>query len=252
MKSKIIIIILTLILNKGLSAEENNKIIKLTSINWEPFSGQNLKNHGFISEIVEQSFKKVNFKVEFHYFPWKRALWLTKNGYYHGLMDAYWSKDRILDFIYSDVVWRVKEDFISYKENAFNYYGTINSLSYMKIGALRGSLQHKELEKANVIVQPLADLDKLIKMFIAKRIKIILVPRSIFFYYLKKIDPKFDTDEIQIIKPSYKIYDMYVVFSRKKKNHKKLTKEFNRGLKLIKKDGTYEKIIKKHKLNLKN
>lgn len=77
-----------------------------------------------------------------------------------------------------------------------------------------------------------------------------MIPRGLFFYHLERIDPQFSRSLIKILKPPFKIYDMYVAFSKRKPGYEQLTVDFNRGLKLIKADGTYEKILQKHNITL--
>ena len=82
------------------------------------------------------------------------------------------------------------------------------------------------------------------------RVDSIIIPRNMFFYHAKSIDPDFVPTDVEIIKPAYKVYDMYVAFSKLKPNYKQLTADFNKGLKIIKKDGSYDAILKKHNVSV--
>ena len=226
------------------------KTIQLATINWEPYTGEALPAQGFFSELVTESLMREGYHVEFKYYPWPRALAYTKNGHVHGLMDAYWKKDRIQFLEYPDVVWKVKEEFITLRGNPVTYTGTLASLKGFAIGVLRGSAQAEELKVAGLQTEEIAHQVQNVKKLLEKHINAVLMPKSVFFYHLEQIAPQFDRTRIVILKPPYKIYDMYVAFSKQKPGCKQLTADFNKGLYRIKADGTYEKILHKHHVRL--
>lgn len=226
------------------------KTVKLSTINWEPYTGKKLTNQGFFSELVTESFARTGYRVEYYYRPWARALKEAKEGKADGVMVAYWKKDRTKFLNYPDVVWKVKEEFIALQKNPIAYNGKLSSLKGYKIGVLNRSAQAAEIEAAGVRIEPVSDQIQNVKKLLAGRIDAMVVPRSIFFYHLERIDPDFNHSRIKIVKPPFKTYDMYVAFSKLNPRYEQLTADFNRGLKLIKTDGTYEKILQKHHISL--
>lgn len=224
--------------------------ILLSTINWEPYTGESLPNHGFFSEIVTESFSRVGFRVKYQYRTWKRALYEAQNGAVHGVMDAYWKEDRVKFLSYPDVVWVVKEEFITLQDKPVTYAGTLADLEGAAIGILRGSVQAEELQNAGLRTVLVNDQTQNVRMLLKGRFDAMLIPRNIFFYHLKRLDPQFDLARVKILEPPYKRYNMYVAFSKQKPNYAQLTADFNRGLNLIKTDGTYEKILQKHQILL--
>lgn len=49
------------------------KLISLTSAEYPPYYGKELNNQGPVTEIVNQAFAKVGYKVMIDFFPWARA-----------------------------------------------------------------------------------------------------------------------------------------------------------------------------------
>lgn len=251
MKKQIVTVVLTLMMTALISSVVRaEQVVRLSTINWEPYTGENLPDNGFFSEIVTESFARVGYRVEFHYRPWARALMETKEGRFHGLMVAYWKEDRVEFLNYSDVVWKVREEFIALRENPITYDGTLTSLKGYTIGILNKSAQAEELKAAGLETRPISDQVQNVKKLLAGRIDSMLIPRGIFFYHLERIDPQFDRGLVKILKPQYKIYDMYVAFSKQRPVYEQLTADFNRGLNRIKTDGTFEKIVHKHTISL--
>lgn len=228
----------------GISGSE--KTIHLSTINWEPYTGKSLPDHGFFSELVTEAFSRMGYRVEFRYSSWARALRRARNGEVNGLMNAYWKKERTRDLSYPDVVWKVREEFIVLRNSPLTYTGNLSSLKGFNIGVLRGSLQAEELREAGLQVQEIDNQVQNVKKLLRGRIDAALIPRNTFFYHLARLSPQFDKAKIKILNPPYKTYDMYVVFSRKTYDYEKLTADFNRGMALIKADGSFKKILQKH------
>lgn len=228
------------------------KNIVLSSINWEPYTGENLPDHGFFSELVSRAFSKAGYRVKYKYFSWARALREAKLGNVHGVMVAYWKKERTGFLVYPEVVWRVKEEFITLRDNSITYTGRLSDLKGSTIGVLEGSAQAEELQSAGLQTQSINEQIQNVRMLLAGRIDAMLIPRNIFFFHLDRMAPQFQRRRVKILHPPYKIYDMYVAFSKQKPNHFRLTKDFNRGLGSIKADGTFLKILNKHNVKLED
>ena len=225
-------------------------VLQLATINWEPYTGKDLPDHGFFSDLVVSALNRTGYDVEFRYYPWTRALQNAKRGNVHGLMNAYWKKDRTGFLSYPDAVWQVKEEFIALKNHPVSYTGDAASLKGYTIGVLRGSAQAEELRSAGIRTAPITDQVQNVKRLLKKRIDAALVPRSIFFYHLERTAPEVPTKTIRILSPAFKIYNMYVAFSRNKPGYERLTADFNLGLKQIKADGTYDRILQKHGISV--
>ena len=55
-------------------------------------------------------------------------------------------------------------------------------------------------------------------------------------------------NRIKIVNPAFQVEKLYNPITKKITDHEKIAADFNRGLELIKKDGTYNKILKKYGL----
>ena len=229
------------------TSAEQRRII-LASINWEPYTGKNLPDQGFISQVVTEAFARTGYRVEFKYMPWSRALHSAKKGEFQGLMNVYWKKDRIEFFKYSDGIWKVKEEFICLSETPIAWVGDLENLKSHTIGVLRGSAQAEELKIAGFLIEEVNDQILNVKKLLKKRVDIVLSPASLFFYHLNSIAPDFNRARIKILKPAYKIYDLHLAFPKTRPDHRALAVDFNLGLWQIKTDGTFQKILEKHSI----
>lgn len=53
--------------------------VRLTTLEWPPFTSQSLPDGGLTGHIVKRAFAEAGLEVEFDFFPWQRAVWLAAN-----------------------------------------------------------------------------------------------------------------------------------------------------------------------------
>ena len=247
-KPTVFMLVIILGLGIAVDAAHAEQTVLLSTINWETYSGETLPNHGFFSEIVTEAFSRVGYKVEFQYRSWARALEEAKTGDVHGVMDAYWKAERLKYLSYPDVVCRVKEHFIALQDHPISYSGSLADLKNYTVGVLNASAQADELSAAGVRTEAIDHQIQNIKKLVTGRIDAMLIPPIIFFYYAERLDAQFRVPKVKVLTPPFKTYDMYVAFSKQNPDYRQFTADFNRGLQLIKADGTYAKIRNKHEI----
>ena len=244
------VLILTVILGLGIVVDAGyaERAVRLSTINWEPYSGERLPDHGFFSEIVTEAFSRVGYTVTFQYRSWARALEEAKNGDVHGVMDAYWKVERLKYLSYPDVVYRVREHFVALPDHPISYSGELADLKDYTIGALNASAQADELKAVGIRTETIDHQVQNIKKLLSGRIDAMLVPLPVFFYHAKRLDKRFEASKVKVLTPAFKTYDMYVAFSKRNPGYRQLTVDFNRGLRLVRADGAYVRILNKHRI----
>ena len=234
--------VLVVFITSGFS-EENRKVCLATS-NWEPYYGDALPGNGFYAEITRAAFQRVGieFIVEFH--PWNRALEMSKRGKFDGLLGAYYNEERSRYFTYTDSVYESQEVFFC-KKDAQISYASLNDLSKYMIGVVRGWGSIEILKKANLNLDEVTDHDMNIKKLMAGRIDLICTEKIALLNLIQTKYPQWK-DAIKIVPRPLVTLKIFNPISNKIPNHEKIVKDFNRGLKMIKDDGTFEKILTKH------
>jgi polar amino acid transport system substrate-binding protein len=96
------------------SAEE---IISVSTLEYYPWTGKDLKNNGFVNHVITEAFKRKGYTVRYKYLPWKRAVLETKNGKFAALSYVYFSKDREKEFYLSDPISEEKIVIFHLKSN---------------------------------------------------------------------------------------------------------------------------------------
>jgi polar amino acid transport system substrate-binding protein len=227
---------------------DEKTIVLAHETSWPPHYGKDLKDGGYTVEVVREALKRVGYELETVWLPWKRAQVEAARGDCDGLGASYYTKERASKFAYSDPVATTEIVFFKRTEDDIRY-SRLEDLKPYKIGTGFGYGYPEEFLKANYLQKIEAyDVKTNITRLLHKRIDLIIESRQTIVFYLNQEYPDM-TNSLEILGEPLETMSLYVPFSKNRPNYKQKVEDFNRGLKVIKQDGTYQKIMKKHGLN---
>ena len=227
----------------------DDKIIVLAhEKSWAPHYGKGLKQGGYTVEIIREALKRVGYDLETVWLPWKRAQVEAARGDYDGLGASYYNKERANKFAYSDPIATTEVVFFKRTEDDIKY-SNLEDLKPYNIGTGFGYGYPEQFVKADYLKKVEAyELKTNITRLLHKRIDLIIGSRKAILFYLKQKYPD-RINSLEILGNPLETLPLYVLFSKKKPDYKQKIEDFNRGLKMIKEDGTYQKIMKNHGLD---
>ena len=218
-------------------AQEPN-VVRLTSLEWPPYSGQALRQQGATAAVIRAAFSAVGYRVEIEYFPWARAVRMAReeSHQYHGYFPEYFDQANTEDFIYSSPVGSGPLGFAEHAANPI-IWSSYEDLQKFKIGVVLGYLNtpkfdamvSKGLIKTDVAPNDLSNLQKLE----AGRIDLAVIDRFVF-EALKRTAPQL-ADKKQNLAFNPRLLDekaLFVCF-RKGSEGQRLERDLARGLKKI-------------------
>lgn len=220
------------------------KRIIIGACEWEPYTGGNMPGKGLLSQISIEALKQAGYESEVIIYPWARAVEEAKNGNVHALLGAGYTKERALYFVYPDAIWNTHAGFFTSGENSLNRkFSTIENLAPATVGVLNGSNYIEILEKVQGIkVEKAARVEFNIKKVAYRRIDYLIEDKTAVEYFIKKEVPELK-GKVVFLNPPYKNEKVFLIFSRKVPNHKKIVRDFNSGLSKLKTDGSYNRIV---------
>ncbi|MBN2059348.1 MAG: transporter substrate-binding domain-containing protein [Deltaproteobacteria bacterium] len=198
-------------------------------------------------EITEEAFKRVGYAPEFKFLPWIRALDLSLEGKYDVLLGAYYTQERAEKMTYSEPIGKTEKMLLKLKEKDIRYK-TLEELKPYRIGYIRGaqvSREFEEAEKAYLNVEYVVDTEMNIRKLLSGRIDLVVEKKERIIYLLDTVFKK-DRHKVEFIYPPLAINYFYNCVSKILPNHREIVDDFNRGLKILREDGTEEKILKKY------
>ena len=226
-----------------------DKIIVLAhETSWAPHYGKDLKQGGYTVEIIREALKRSGYTLETVWLPWKRAQVEAARGDYDGLGASYYNEERATKFAYSDPIATTEVVFFKRAEDDIKY-SKLEDLKPYKIGTGFEYGYPEKFVKADYLQKIEAyELKTNITRLLNKRIDLIIGSRNAILFYLKQQYPD-RVNSLEILGDPLETLSLYVLFSKKKPDYKQKIEDFNRGLKMIKEDGTYHKIMKNHGLD---
>lgn len=222
--------------------------IRFATVEWEPYWGSKMLNYGYMAEITKEALSRVGYTMEIHFVPWKRALHDVETGYYNALFGSYYNADRVEWLAYTDPVDAGQLVFFAKKENKITWNNLYDLKDYV-IGTMQGYHYTDEFNNAGYLKrESVRKLELNIKKLLDDRIDLVCASRKVFLYAVNTNYPK-ALDQIWIVPKPLATHEIYHGFSKKDPNYFHYTLEFNKGLQIIKADGTFDAILKKHGFN---
>jgi len=241
-KRYLFLLFCSFIFTSQILSQEN--IIHLASSEYPPYFGEKLDNNGVISEIIVKSFNRVGYDVEITFMPWARAFEMTKRGDFDGMFALWHRKDREKWFLFSEPLLPKNEiGFYKRKENNITYK-RLEDLKEYYIGVCRQYANPPEFEQATFlkIEEVVNDKQNILKLY-HKRVDLILIDKGLAQYLITTQFPKYQ-EELEWMEPVLETVEQHLVISKDANVY--LIKIFNEGLRVIKEEGTIQRILRKH------
>ncbi|MEM2131456.1 MAG: transporter substrate-binding domain-containing protein, partial [Candidatus Woesearchaeota archaeon] len=223
-----------------------HKNLVLVAPEYPPYTSNLLPEKGFFTELTKEAFKRQNYNIDVKIMSWTEAYNSAKNGLYDGIIHFGYTEEMENYFAYSDEMPPTEFVFCTLPNYNISEFTGLESLKNFKIGSVKDYGYPEEFKKANLTkiesVFDFENIDKLLK----GEVDLIIIDKAQFQYYKNNF---YSNSKIYCLSPSLKSIPAHVIITKKLPNYLKIIYDFNEGLKKIKYDGTYDKILKKNNMN---
>lgn len=229
------------------------KTIVLGTTEWPPYV-QNSSNKGYAYDIVYAAFKAAGYNdIRIIFMPWTDAEKAVNDGQLDGIFPEYYSHERKTSVIYSDPFSDSPVGFYKKLSSGIHYpnshpdkkvLSTLQKMHKYRFGVVKGYVNiaafdnDKNLEKIYVE----SDLDNL-KQLYQGNVNLIFIDKYTAEYLLHHQLSSDYSDQLVFMNPPLGYKKLYVAISKKAPNARNIAEDFNEGLKKIKENGTFTKII---------
>ena len=226
----------------SLSANSMAREISMLTVEWAPHYGSTLPEKGLTTALVKAAFKAGGHNSDVDFVPWTRALKDVREGKADVVMGAYHNKDREADYYFSDPIYFLDTGFIARPGLGKNTYSSLRDLSSYSIGIARGWANSEEFDAANYLNKQVATSPTLnIRKLFRGRIDMAVMNFDLFRYEAKK--EGFCITNVEFMDPPLETHGLYIMSSRKITDYDTIIEDFNRGLDMIRKNGTFDRIV---------
>jgi len=246
---KQVILIIFVFINFGHTSQASEPLVFITSA-YEPYViDEGSVITGIFPDIIKAVFHKLNIQAEFIIQPWKRGEATVKSGEAFATFPYLTNVQRAEDFNFSDPVIYFSPKFLYKKErfpNGFSWDNLTNFQQYT-IGGVQGYWYAKSFKAADLNVHYVTTDMQNIHKLMNERIDFTILPELVGVLLIKKAYPH-QRSTFAFAKKPESINTFRLMVSKKYPHAKEFTEKFNKGLKIIKGDGTYKKIFQQYKV----
>ncbi len=207
-------------------------------------AGDEEKKGSYLVEITEEAFRRVGYQTEFMFVPWSRALTKSIQGKYDVLLAAYYTPERAKKLDYSEPIGSADVMLLKRKGDAIVYYDVVDLRPYRigHIGASKVSKEFDAAEKSYLHIEYVYDAETNIRKLLANRIDLVVEKRQRVDELLHTVF-KEEASKLEYLSPPLARNYFHNCVSKALEGHEQIISDFNRGLVMIKEDGTEAKIF---------
>lgn len=230
-----------------LSVSVQAKTVLISTGEFTPYCSSAIREKGFVSHVISTAFSRQGYDVEFDFYPWKRAIKQSLSGSYDATSWWAYNEDRAKEFLYSDALLEVSVHFFFLKTRNGDFdWKTVDDLDGFRIGVTRGYYLSEEMEaymKTDRAIFETVNDDKMnFKRLLKGRIDLFPMNSVAGVELLRSQFAPSIIHQVEYHSRAISIRPGYLLFPKNNKDSEELHKAFNKGLKEIKEDGTYEKM----------
>lgn len=198
------------------SAQPGAAIVKLATLDWPPYTGQNLDGLGESTKVVRAAFDAAGHTLHPRFYPWSRAISESYLKGYVGYYPEYASSSTKKACLLAGPIGSSRLGF-AHKHTRALKWNTVSDLSRYRIGVVRNYVNSEELDAAISTGQQPTDQAnddaQNIRKLIAGRIDLAVIDAAVLAH-LMKIDAtlKPHRGEIVFAERSLETKNLYVCF----------------------------------------
>lgn len=166
-----------------------DKLVRLVSLEWQPYAGAGLRDQGASAAVVKAAFQAMGYAVDIDFYPWARAVRLAEaDNEYDGIFPMYYSAARERHLNCSGAIGRSPLGFAQ-RRAAPVEWSTLADLRAYRIGVVRDYVNTEAFDAmvaagridVDAVSSDLQNLQKLTH----GRIDLAVIDRNVFEYLWK-------------------------------------------------------------------
>ena len=221
--------------------------VRLAVGDWAPYTSETDVDGKLLEKVTRQAFALEGITVEYAYFPWKRSYLVASNGEFDGTLPWNKTQERVKDFIFPKTSLLKDENvFFHLKSTPFDWT-KLDDLKRYRVGVTMGFREEAIYKAQGIQAEVVTSEDLNFKKMRVGRIDVYQTSSRVGYVTLKKT---FNAQEASLLTHHPKVVsesEYFVLFSRATPRGQTLADRFDSGLKKLKANGGYDKIMAEFK-----
>ena len=224
-------------------AQESKRLINMACSPFAPYKIGTAEQgrEGIDVEVMRAAFAQSGHEISTTFYPWKRSKKLVETGQADGLCGCSYLPEREEVFRFSDLLGNHSQGVFLANGVELERFDSLEDLRGLTVAAVRGYAPHQELLDHGIKVQEATDDQQLLSMLQNERVQAIYSYRDIVLYTMSHQGGSGNVQYRELNSQPY-----YLCFSEELEDVDELLEDFNRGLRVIRYNGTYQKIWKSY------
>ena len=214
--------------------------------NWPPYADKDLPEQGLAIDLVTTALKRAGYSPQVKTASLTQILEGSKTGVYDVFATPWYTMDRDQYLHFSQSYLESSIHFIKRNDTPFEYT-RFDDLEGVKIGVIEGYAYDEDFNDSAAIKKINASsLTENLRKLIEKEVDLSLDDERVLRYTLNQSMPN-NTATLVILAKPLTMRGINIGVSRKNPDHEKIVAGFNKAIAEMKKDGTHDRIVQKHK-----
>lgn len=216
---------------------------------WPPYSGQELPEQGLAVDLVATALKRAGYSPKIRVDSLDRILEGGKIGVYDVFATPWFSDDRNEYLLFSKPYLESYIRFIKQKDADYQF-DDLDDLEGKMIGVVAGYAYSENFNHSRDVIRiSERNLIQNILKLTQGRIDLALDDELVLRYEINRFMPS-NMASLEILAKPLAVRGIHIGVSRENPDHERIVADFDKAISEMKKDGTYDKILNKHKANI--
>lgn len=206
------------------------------------------KPTGMLVDIVTEAFRRAGYQVEFKLMPWARCLAEVKAGEVDGVFSSFKlpEREKFLAFTNEPLTTQTIT-FFARRNSTISFDGDLSTLRDVKIGIINGTSYGKKFDAAVKdgtfqFIDPTNNINSNLAKLVLGRVDLVPGAREVTIEAAKHLNL---LSQIKEVSPLIESMPSYIAFT-KVRDLSKASRAFDREIALMKRDGSYDRIVKSY------
>ena len=213
---------------------------------WPPYADEDLPEQGLAIDLVTTALKRAGYSTRVKTASLKQILEGSKTGIYDVFATPWYTmdRDRYLDF--SQPYLQSSIHFIKRKDLPFEYT-RFDDLENMTVSVVEDYAYEEDFNESTAIEKiSTSSLIENLRMLIGREVDLTLDDERVLRYTINQSMPQ-SMAALEILAKPLAMRGINIGVSRKNPDHAMIVARFNKAIAEMKKDGTHDRIVQKHK-----